>query len=141
MTYYPEILVDSGPLVAYYSCNDKHHARVCHFFETCTSRLVTSLSCITEVMWLLSSRWQVQNQFLLAVAQRIFEPQPLIPEDFIRIAELNSQYNDLPADFADLSLVTISERLNIEAIASLDSDFDVYRRYRKNPFIQVLTTS
>ena len=49
----------------------------------------------------------------------------------------NEQYADLPGDFADLSLVAISERLNIPAIATLDSDFDVYRRYRKQAFERV----
>jgi uncharacterized protein len=50
---------------------------------------------------------------------------------------LNAQYADLPGDFADLSLVAISERLNLAAIATLDSDFDVYRRYRNQPFDRV----
>ena len=36
-----------------------------------------------------------------------------------------------------LSLIAISERLNIEAIATLDKDFDIYRRYRNQPFIRV----
>lgn len=56
---------------------------------------------------------------------------------FARIAELNAQYADLPADFSDLSLVVISERLNVAAIATLDKDFDIYRRYRNQPFQRV----
>jgi predicted nucleic acid-binding protein len=47
------------------------------------------------------------------------------------------RYADLPGDFADLSLIAISERLNISTIATLDSDFDVYRRYRKQPLERV----
>jgi uncharacterized protein len=43
----------------------------------------------------------------------------------------------LPGDFADLSLIAISERLDIAAIATLDSDFDIYRRYRKQPFERI----
>lgn len=35
---------------------------------------------------------------------------------------------------AYLSLIAISERWNIGAIATLDSDFDIYRRYCKQPF-------
>ena len=35
-----------------------------------------------------------------------------------------------PVILADLTLVTLSERLNVAEILSLDSDFDVYRRYR-----------
>ncbi|MEL0596276.1 MAG: hypothetical protein U1O81_18645 [Planktothrix rubescens PR223] len=88
-------------------------------------------------MWLLSPNWRIQNKFLQGVARGVFESIPLLPEDFSRITELNEQYADLPGDFADLSLVAISERLNIPAIATLDSDFDVYRRYRKQAFERV----
>jgi len=61
----------------------------------------------------------------------------LVPEDYTRIAELNQRYADLPADFADLTLVTISERLDVAEILSLDSDFDIYRRFRRQPFRRV----
>jgi uncharacterized protein len=71
------------------------------------------------------------------VVREVFEYCPLLSQDFIRIAELNAQYFDLPADFADLSLIAISERLNIAAILTLDRDFDIYRRYRNQPFDRV----
>lgn len=137
MTYHPQFLVDSGILFAYYSASDNYHRSVTTFFERCTSRLITTPSCITEVMWLLSSSWPTQNEFLLDVAKELYECVPLLPQDFSRIAELNAQYADLPGDFADLTLIAISERLDISAIATLDSDFDVYRRYRKKPFERV----
>ena len=95
------------------------------------------MSCITEVMYLLSSNWRVQNQFLRGVELGVFAFTPLLPEDLVRIAELNERYADLPADFADLSLVAISERLNLPAIVTLDRDFDIYRRYRNQPFERV----
>ncbi|AMW27215.1 type II toxin-antitoxin system VapC family toxin [Arthrospira platensis] len=134
MTYYPVILIDSGILVAYYSSKDRYHQQVRVFFERCTSNLVTTVGCATEVMWLLGSDWRTQNEFLHDMATKLYECIPLLPEDFSRIAELNQQYADLPGDFADLSLIVISERLNIPAIATLDSDFDVYRRYRNQAF-------
>ncbi|MCY7367538.1 MAG: PIN domain-containing protein [Chamaesiphon sp.] len=137
MIYPPIILIDSGILTAYYSAADNYHLQVCRFLENCTSRLITTHSCVTEVMWLLSSNWRTQNEFLLDIAKELYECVPLLPQDFTRIAELNAQYADLPGDFADLSLVAISERLNIGTIATLDSDFDIYRRYRKQPFERI----
>jgi uncharacterized protein len=137
MIYPPLILIDSGILTAYYSATDNYHLQVCRFLECCTSRLITTHSCITEVMWLLSSNWRTQNEFLLDTAKELYECVPLLPQDFTRIAELNAQYADLPGDFADLSLIAISERLNIAAIATLDGDFDIYRRYRKQPFERI----
>ena len=91
MMIYPSIiLVDSGILVAYYSARDAHHIQVCDFFEQCTSRLLTTTSCITETMWLLNSDWRVQNQLLLGAIKGVFEYVPLISQDFSRIAELNA---------------------------------------------------
>lgn len=88
-------------------------------------------------MWLLSSNWRTQNELLLDLARELYECVPLLTQDFTRIAELNARYADLPGDFADLSLIAISERLDISAIATLDSDFDIYRRYRKQPFERI----
>ena len=88
-------------------------------------------------MWLLSPDYRVQNLFLSHLSQQIYQCEPLIPQDFARILELNQQYADLPGDFADLSLVAISERLNIAAIATLDKDFNIYRRYRRQPFDRI----
>jgi uncharacterized protein len=131
------VLVDSGILIAFYDRQDTYHDRVVNFFGTCSSQLITTIPCVTEVMWLLNSDWRVQNEFLRHLAQGIYRCEPLYPEDFMRIAELNQQYADLPGDFSDLSLIAISERLNIAAIATLDKDFDIYRRYRKQPFNRV----
>jgi predicted nucleic acid-binding protein len=121
MTYYPLILADSGFLLAYYSARDRYHQQVRRFFENCTSRLVTTPICIAEVVWLLNFDWRTQNEFLLDVAKQLYECEQLLPQDFSRIAELNAQYKDLPGDFADLSLIVISERLDIAAMPVLKS--------------------
>ncbi|MDI9640730.1 PIN domain-containing protein [Kamptonema cortianum] len=134
---YPFILIDSGIIVAFYNRRDRYHQQVLQFFGTCTSQLITTVGCVTEVMWLLSPNIRVQNQFLSALEKEVFISEHLIPEDYRRIQELNSNYQDLPADFTDLSLIAISERLEISAIATLDKDFDIYRRYRNQPFIRV----
>jgi len=89
-------------------------------------------------MWLLTPNTKVQNEFLSALSKRAFLCEHLLPSDYQRIQELNSTYQDLPADFTDLSLIAISERLNISAIATLDKDFNIYRRYRKQPFDRIL---
>jgi predicted nucleic acid-binding protein len=137
MNYHPIILVDTGLLVAFYDSADQYHAQVVEFFGNCNSRLMTTIGCVTEVLWLLATDWRVQNEFLTHLSNNIYECEPLLRQDFARIAELNAQYADLPGDFSDLSLVTISERLNIAAIATLDKDFDIYRRYRQLPFERV----
>lgn len=135
--YYPLILVDTGIMVAFYNRADRYHQQVVQFFSNCPSQLITTVGCVTEVMWLLAPNVKVQNQFLSALEKQVFIAENLTGEDYRRIQELNLHYQDLPGDFSDLSLVVISERLNIPAIATLDKDFDIYRRYRSQPFIRV----
>lgn len=128
-------------IIAYYSADDKHHREVQRFFELCTSQVVTTVACVTEAMHLLADDWRVQNEFLLQLSNGIFNCEHLQNQDFSRITELNRRYIDINPDFADLALVAISERLDISAIATLDADFDIYRRYRKQPFDRIFRSS
>jgi predicted nucleic acid-binding protein len=94
------------------------------------------------VLWLLGNPFDprvlaAQNHLLRAVSRGGIEAINLLPEDFARIAELNQPYPDLPGDFADLTLVTLSQRLDVAEILSLDSDFDIHRRFRREPFRRV----
>jgi uncharacterized protein len=131
------VLIDTGVLVALYDSADRYHGQVIQFLGNYKGQLITNLACVTEVMWLLSSDYKVQNEFLQHLLDRIYECETLQPQDFLRIAQLNVQYSDLPADFADLALIAISERLNISAIATLDKDFDIYRRFRNQSFERI----
>jgi hypothetical protein len=136
------ILVDSGILLSYYQQRQPRHAQVVAWFECTAAQLLTSPICIAETLWLLGDPGDArvlaaQNHLLRAVASGAIQAPCLEPQDYERIAELNARYADLPGDFADLSLVLLAERHNIAEILSLDSDFDVYRRYRKEPFQRV----
>lgn len=109
------------------------------FFDQTAAQLITSPICIAEVLWLLGDPGDprvlaAQNHLLGAVRCGGIQVIDLQPEDYNRIADLNTRYADLPGDFADLTLVTLSERLEIAEILSLDGDFDVYRRFRRKPF-------
>jgi len=89
-------------------------------------------------MWLLKSNYRVQNEFLIDLSKGLYYVEPLQHRDFACIADLNTKYADLPGDFADLSLIAIAERLNLEEVVSLDADFNVYRRYKKHGFKRIL---
>jgi predicted nucleic acid-binding protein len=136
------ILIDSGLLLSYYQRQEPLHQAVVKFFDHNAAQLITSPICIAEVLWLLGDPGDprvlaAQNHLLGAVSLGGIEVINLQPEDFARIAELNTRYADLPGDFADLTLVAISERLDVGEILSLDSDFDIYRRFRRKPFDRV----
>ena len=137
------ILVDSGILLSYYHQREPLHQAVVAFFDQTAAQLISSPICIAEVLWLLGDPGDprvlaAQNHLLGAVSRGGIETINLLPEDYARIIELNERYADLPGDFADLTLVALSERLDVKEILSLDGDFDVYRRFRREPFKRVL---
>lgn len=136
-------LVDAGPLTALYNANDYHHREIFSFFQnTNVEHFITTDACIAEVMHNLkrvSGFHRVQAQVSNDICRGLWEREPLIQEDFSTITELFEQYSNVPADFADLTLVAISKRLNISQIVTLDSDFDIYRRLTTppSPFIRI----
>ncbi|MGY6530585.1 MAG: type II toxin-antitoxin system VapC family toxin [Cyanobacterium sp.] len=83
--YYPQILIDTGILVAFYNLNDQYHDQVINFFSECRSHLLTSVACVTEVMWLLAPAIKVQNEFLWALEKGVFICEHLTSSDYQRI--------------------------------------------------------
>jgi predicted nucleic acid-binding protein len=57
--------------------------------------------------------------------------------DWRRCAQLIAKYADLPADFADVTLVAACERLGSRRVATIDSDFLLYRYNDHDPFENV----
>jgi len=131
----PSIVVDAGPLIALFDRDDSHHRRAVEFVRTCRSRLVTNLPVLTEATFLLRFSVEAQRD-LLMWADRSVEIDGTTT-DLPRIAALLEKYRDLPADFADVSLVALAERLRLRQIASVDRDFAVYRTLGNRAFENV----
>jgi predicted nucleic acid-binding protein len=131
----PSIVVDAGPLMALFDRNDRHHRRAVEFVRTCQSRLVTNLPVLTEATFLLRFSVEAQRD-LLIWAHRSVEIDGTTT-DLPRIAALLEKYHDLPADFADASLIALAERLNLRQVASVDQDFAVYRTLGNRTFENV----
>lgn len=86
------VLIDTSIIVAFYKQKDKHHQQVCNFFAESNSNLVTTIACVTEVMWLLFPNVRKQNEFLSALSNGIFLCENLLLSDYERIRELNLTY-------------------------------------------------
>jgi predicted nucleic acid-binding protein len=120
-------VIDSGPLIALFDRDDDWHVRVVAFFREFQGQLYTTVAVLSEVVHLLDFNVKVQLGFLEWVAKGAIEIIDLNVEDLECICTLSRKYMDLPMDFADASLVHISEKLGIQNVISIDSDFLVYR--------------
>ena len=130
------VVVDAGPLIALFDRDDRHHRRAVEFIRNRTSQLVTNLPVLTEATFLLRFSVAAQRD-LLWWAHKSIEIDQDTAADLPRITVLLDKYRDLPADFADASLVALAERLNVSRVASIDSDFTIYRLAGKGRFENV----
>ena len=126
-------LVDSGPLVALFNKGDKFHKETVNILKKEKIQLFSTWPVITEVSYLLSANNKIVLDFISWIYSGGLQLFEITIFDLKRIMNLIEKYSDLPTDFADASLVSISEREDIKNIFSFDSDFYVYKR-EKEPF-------
>ena len=92
-------------------------------------RLLTSWPCFTEAMYLVGRQTGTAGQEALwgMVSDGFLKLWDLRSEQVPRMAELMRQYQDLPMDLADASLVVIAEDSGHRQVFTLDGHFRVYR--------------
>ena len=131
-------LIDSGPLIALFDKDDKYYESIKTFLKTYEGVLFTSWAVITEVLHMLNFNVEVQIDFLKWIQRGGVDVVELSQSNISRIIDLSEKYSDVPMDFADATLIIISELKNIDEIISIDSDFYIYRdirnEYLKNVF-------
>lgn len=130
-------LIDAGPLIALFDKSDDYHKSILRFMRDYKGKLVTSWAVITEVLHMLDFNVNVQMDFLKWVERDAMEIPILSKCHISRIIELSEKYSDVPMDFADATLMVISEAEKISEIITIDSDFHVYRNIRKEMLMNI----
>ncbi len=132
-----KVVIDSGPLIALFDKDDCYHQKAIEFLKRFNGQLLSNHAVITEVTHLLDFSVTVQIDFLRWVYDGGIKIEEITANDLLRIIDLTGKYSDLPMDFADASLVVLCERMKIRDIASIDSDFGIYRTREKKAFKNV----
>jgi predicted nucleic acid-binding protein len=122
------VIVDTGPLVAYFDRDSAFHGWTCAQFKQLSEPLFSCQPVLTETLFLLK-RYGMDTDLPLAMVERgelhcDFD----IWREAARVRRLLRKYRDLPATLADACLVRMSEFERDCAVFTLDQDFLVYRR-------------
>lgn len=59
-------------------------------------------------------------------------------DDLLHISKLMRKYSDLPMDFTDATIVNVCEKNRVKSIATIDSDFNIYKYNGNEDFNIVL---
>jgi predicted nucleic acid-binding protein len=131
------IVVDTAPLVSLIDAGQGETHRKCNeFFQTLRQPLLTTWCCLTEAMYLLHrfQGWSLQKQLWQFVERKALHLHASNAWERDRIYQLMEQYQDVPMDLADASLVAAGEALGIRQVFTLDSDFYIYRLHDQDAF-------
>ena len=129
------ILVDTGPLVAILFRDDEHHGACVEALRQMPGPLLSCWPVITEAAWLLRASPRAVQQLLRSIDGSFLELLPLAGAEADAIATLMRQYEDMRPQLADLALVHLAMREQIETIFTLDQrDFSIYRPGRRRRF-------
>jgi predicted nucleic acid-binding protein len=131
------IVVDAGPMIGMFDRDDSHHKQAGAFLRGVGEcRLITTSLVIGEVAAMLADVQPNLFRFMDWLSAAV-EIDDALREDLPRMIEIMKKYDDLPADLADVSLVALCERRGVSTIASVDSDFEVYRLPKGRKFENV----
>lgn len=120
------LVLDTGPLVALLVPRERHHEWAKEVLRVRGS-VVTCEAVLSEAFFLLRAFDKASRALRGMLADDVLEVVSLAAEART-ITKLMDRYASVPMSFADGCLVRVSELIPRAVVATLDSDFRVYRR-------------
>ena len=125
------VLVDTGPLVAILDASDRFHDWAAANLKGIQPPLITCEAVLSELCFLLRGQPKAFAAIALLLERRILEIRFSLAQEFDPVFGLLTRFKDVPMSLADGCLVRLSE-LNPECLVfTLDNDFQIYRRHRR----------
>ena len=125
------VLVDTGPLVALLNRRDRHHRWAREVFGTLEPPLGTCEAVLSEACFLLRRFPGGQDAVLALLEHRVIEPSFSMSAEIPALRALMARYDSVPMSLADACLVRMSELDGDSVVVTLDRDFAIYRRNRR----------
>jgi predicted nucleic acid-binding protein len=125
------VLLDTGPLVALIVEKERRHDWSAQQFAGIAPPLLTCEAVLAEACHL-AGRTAGGRQVVLQLCDRgvvslAFDLRSHFPE----VSALMSRYDDVPMSLADACLVRMSELIADSTVFTIDADFRLYRRHRR----------
>ena len=125
------LLVDTGPLVAILDASDHFHDWAVANLKAVQPPLITCEAVLSEVCFLLRRQPKAFAAIALLLEKRILAIRFSLAQEIDPVFGLLARFKDVPMSLADGCLVRLSE-LNPESLVfTLDHDFQIYRRHRR----------
>lgn len=134
------IVIDTGPLVALLNRADRQHAWVREVLDTVEPPVFTCEAVISEACFLLSRIRDGQDAVLQLVSNDVVRIDFRIQTEVEALRALMRKFASVPMSLADACLVRMSELEPRCRVLTLDGDFRIYRRSRRQAIPTIMPT-
>jgi len=133
-------VVDAGPLIALFDKSDQYHnvvkKRLLEYRNRKHGKLITTWPIVSEASYMLAEHVHMEAElnlfeWIIGGGVEIFDFRL---EHLPEVVELQRKYSNVPMDFADATLVIVSQDIGINEVFTVDSDFVIYRLFGKKGF-------
>jgi uncharacterized protein len=127
------LLVDTGPLVAYFDKSEANHEwAVQELSGRRFARVQTSQAVIAETWHLLGRTRNGRDAVLALIEDGLIEVRFDLEKEAASLRTMIRRYRNVPMSLADASLVRLAE-IHRAPVCTLDSDFKIYRLLGRTP--------
>lgn len=124
-------LTDTGPLVSLLTVNESMHSWSVEQAKSAPAVVLTCDAVITESLFLLKRVGHDTDPLFALIESGFLRSDFDLHAEYRAVRDLMRRYRDMPMSFADACLVRMSEFHTDGVIWTLDRDFHVYRRHRR----------
>jgi predicted nucleic acid-binding protein len=124
-------LMDTAPLVALLDRRERHHAWVLDQMSRLRPPTRTCEPVIAEAFHLLRHLPKARTAILEMLTEGVLTVPFHLQEHGDTVHSLINRYSNIPMSLADACLVRMSELIDDSVIVTLDSDFTIYRRHKR----------
>ena len=122
------ILLDTGPLVAFLNRRDKFHRWSTAQWGRIAPPMLTCEAVVSEACFLLAGSSNGSDSVMQLIQRKIISISFRLDENIQPIRKLLAKYSSVPMSLADACLVRMSELDQSSQVFTLDSDFNLYRK-------------
>jgi predicted nucleic acid-binding protein len=125
------VIVDTGPIVALLNRREHHHAWASKVLDSIEPPIFTCDAVLSEACFLLQDADGGADAVMELVARGIIRCDFHVMAEVTALRALMKKFANVPMSLADACLVRMTELDPKSVILTLDSDFGIYRRNRR----------
>lgn len=125
------VVIDAGPVVALLNRRDRYHAWAREVLDTVEPPIYTCEAVLSEACFLLGRIGDAPQAVLTLLAENVLKVDFRMLSEIDALRNLMRKFADVPMSLADACLVRMTEIDAQSVVVTLDSDFRVYRRNRR----------